>query len=236
MKLHKRILNQDWAQALVSWLAASYLRFVRATGRWDVRDWDNVQKLLDDGKPIVLCYWHGRLVANAFGWPSDKPLYQLSTQHRDGKLAGKTYQRLGVMPVWLDKNSPMEATRKLVKILKGGGVGSITPDGPKGPRQRMQMGAINIARLSGASIVPMTNSTNRAKVLGTWDRMLLPLPFARGAYVMGAPVEVPRTATDEELEALRQGIEDTLNDMTRALDAEFGQDTPEPHDVGGDAP
>ena len=236
MKLHKRILNQDWAQALVSWLAASYLRFVRATGRWDMRDWDNVQKLLDDGKPIVLCYWHGRLVANAFGWPSDKPLYQLSTQHRDGKLAGKTYQRLGLTPVWLDKNNPMEATRKLVKILKGGGVGSITPDGPKGPRQRMQMGAINIARLSGAYIVPMTNSANRAKVLGTWDRMLLPLPFAHGAYVMGAPIKVPRTATDEELKALRQSIEDTLNAMTRTLDAEFGQKTPQPHDVGGDAP
>ncbi len=236
MKLHKRILNQDWAQALVSWLAASYLRFVRATGRWDMRDWENVQKLLDDGKPIVLCYWHGRLVANAFGWPSDKPLHQLSTQHRDGKLAGKTYQRLGITPVWLDKNNPMEATRKLVKILKNGGVGSITPDGPKGPRQRMQMGAINIARLSGAYIVPMTNSTNRAKVLGTWDRMLLPLPFAHGAYVMGAPIEVPRTATDEDLETLRQSIEDTLNAMTRTLDAEFAQDTPQPGDVGGDAP
>jgi len=138
--------------------------------------------------------------------------------------------------VWLDKNNPMEATRKLVKILKGGGVGSITPDGPKGPRQRMQMGAINIARLSGAYIVPMTNSANRAKVLGTWDRMLLPLPFAHGAYVMGAPIKVPRTATDEELKALRQSIEDTLNAMTRTLDAEFGQKTPQPHDVGGDAP
>jgi len=99
----------------------------------------------------------------------------------------------------------------------------------------MQMGAINIARLSGAYIVPMTNSTHRAKVLGTWDRMLLPLPFGRGAYVMGAPVEVPRTATDEELEALRQSIEDTLNTMTRALDAEFGQDTPQPQGICGDA-
>ena len=236
MKLHKRILNQDWAQALVSWLAASYLRFVRATGRWEMRGWDNVQKLLDDGKPVVLCYWHGRLVANAFGWPSDKPLHQLSTQHRDGKLAGKTYQRLGLTPVWLDKNNPMEATRKLVKILKGGGVGSITPDGPKGPRQRMQMGAINIARLSGAYLVPMTNSTSRAKVLSTWDRMLVPLPFGRGAFIMGAPVEVPRKSTDKDLEVLRQTIEDTLNTMTTTLDAEFGQATPQPADMPGGAP
>lgn len=236
MKLHKRILNQDWAQALVSWLAASYLRFVRATGQWEMRGWDNVQKLLDDGKPVVVCYWHGRLVANAFGWPSDKPLHQLSTQHRDGKLAGKTYQRLGLTPIWLDKNNPMEATRKLVKILKAGGVGAITPDGPKGPRQRMQMGGINIARLSGAYLVPMSNSTSRAKVLGTWDRMLLPLPFGRGIFQMGTPIEVPRKASDEDLEAIRLTAEDALNSITRALDLELGQDTPQPAAKPEDAP
>jgi len=133
VKLHKRILNQDWAQAVISWLAASYLRFVRASGTWEIRDWDNVQKLLDDGKPVVLCYWHGRLVANAFGWPSDKALHQLSTQHRDGKLAGKTYQRLGLTPVWLDKNNPMEATRKLVKIHQRWRGCVYHPRRPQGP-------------------------------------------------------------------------------------------------------
>lgn len=235
MKLHKRILNQNWAQALVTWLAASYLRFVRASGQWEMRDWDRVQTLIDAGKPVIICFWHGRLIANIFGWPKGVALHQLSTQHRDGKLAGKTYQRLGVTPIWLDKNNPLEATRKLVKILKSGGVGSITPDGPKGPRQRMQMSAIDIARLSGASIVPVTNSTTRAKVLRSWDQMLVPLPFGRGVFQIGTPVEVPRKGSAEDFEVVRQTVEDALNTMTRALDAECGQETPEPQDVTGDA-
>ena len=53
MKLHKRILNQNWAQAFVTWLAATYLRFVRFSGRWETRGWDHIQTLLDDGKPVT---------------------------------------------------------------------------------------------------------------------------------------------------------------------------------------
>lgn len=229
MKLHKRILNQDWAQALVTALAASYLRFVRFSGRWETRGWDILQTLIDDGKPVILCFWHGRLIANIFGWPRGVALYQLSTSHRDGQLAGKTYQRLGVTPIWLDKDKPTEATRKLVKILKTGAVCAITPDGPKGPRQRMQMGAIDLARLAGgAYLVPVSNSTTRAKVLRSWDRMQVPLPFGHGIFQAGEAVEVPRKATPEELETIRKQMEDTLNAMTRALDAECGQVTPEP--------
>lgn len=228
MKLHKRILNQDWAQAAVTALAAAYLRFVRATGRWEIRGWDHVERLAEDGTPALMCYWHGRLLANIFLWPDDYDLYQLSTAHRDGKLAGKTYQRFGIIAVWLNSHSPMEATRKLVKLLKDGRFCSITPDGPRGPRQRMPQGTIDIARLSGARLVPCSNSATRLKVLGTWDRMQIPLPFARGVLEFGEPIEVPRKASDEELEALRRRMEETLNAMTRKLDAEFGQVTPEP--------
>jgi len=231
VKLHKRILNQDWAQAVVTMTAAAYLRFVRFSGHWETRGWHHIQTLIDDDKPVILCFWHSRLMANIFGWPSQVALYQLSTQHRDGKLAGKTYQRLGVTPIWLDKDKPTEATRKMVKILKAGGIGAITPDGPKGPRQRMQMGAIDMARLAGAVLVPVSNSTTRAKVLSNWDRMQVPLPFGRGVFEVGAPIEVPRKATAEELEAIRQNMEDALNTMTQALDAECGQITPEPAPV-----
>ncbi|MFC1672954.1 lysophospholipid acyltransferase family protein [Pseudomonadota bacterium] len=237
MKLHKRILNQDWAQSVVTWTAAAYLKFVRATGRWETRDWDKLQKLIDEGKPVILCFWHGRLIANIFGWPKGVALHQLSTAHRDGQLAGKTYQRLGVTPIWLDKNKPTEATRQLVKILKAGGIGAITPDGPKGPRQRMQSSAIDIIRLAGGGyLVPVSNSTNKAKILGTWDKMQLPLPFGGGIFQVGEPVEVPRKASSEELEVVRLGLEDALNTMTRELDELCGQDTPEPAPIAEDAP
>jgi len=229
VKLHKRILNINWVQSIITGLAAAYLRFVRFSGHWEMRDWHNIQDVIDQGKPVVLCFWHGRLLAKIFGWPKGAvALHQLSTAHRDGKLAGKTYQRLGLIPVWLESKSPTEATRKIVKILKAGGVCSITPDGPKGPRQRMQMGAVNMARMGGAYLVPVSSSGSRMKILSRWDRMQIPLPFARGAFQMGEAIEVPRKASAEELEAIRIRMEDNLNTLTRNLDKEFGQPTPEP--------
>lgn len=228
MKLHKRILNQDWAQDTVTWLLAAYLKFVRATSRWDLRGWDRLESLAQEGKPALICFWHGRLIANIFLWPGSYDLYQLSTAHRDGKLAGKTYARFGVTPVWLNSQSPMEATRKLVSLLKAGKICSITPDGPRGPRQRMQQGALDIARLSGAALIPVSSSGTHMKILGTWDKMQLPLPFGRGALMFGEPVDVPRKADAQELEAIRQSMEQTLNTMTRDLDQEFGQITPDP--------
>jgi len=232
VKLHKRILNQNWVQSIVTGLAAAYLRFVRFSGHWEMRDWHHIQSVLDQGKPVVLCFWHGRLVAKIFGWPKDAPpLHQLSTAHRDGKLAGKTYQRLGLTPIWLESKSPTEATRKIVKILKSGGVCSLTPDGPKGPRQRMQMSAIDLARLGGAYLVPVSSSSSRVKTLNSWDRLQIPLPFSRGAFQMGEAIEVPRKASAEDLEAIRQRMEDSLNQITKDLDTEFGQVTPEPGEV-----
>lgn len=228
LKLHKRILNQDWAQAVVTWLLATYLRFVRATGHWEVRGWDKVEKLAQSGKPALICFWHGRLIANIFLWPDKYPLYQLSTAHRDGKIAGKTYGRFGITPVWLDSASPMEATRKLVKLLKEGAFCAITPDGPKGPRQRMQSGALDIARMTGAVLLPISTSSTNAKVLNTWDQMQMPMPFGRGAALVGDPIEVPRKASDEELETIRKRAEDALNAQIQELDAEFGQTTPAP--------
>lgn len=228
MKLHKRILNQDWAQAMVTWLLAAYLRFVRATGRWDVHGQEHIRTLADAGQGGVICFWHGRLIANMFLWFDDYPLHQLSTAHRDGKIAGKTYARFGIVPVWLQSNSPMEATRKLVKLLKSGKFCSITPDGPKGPRQRMPAATLDLARMSGTPIIPVVSSGTRMKVLNTWDRMQVPLPFARGAALIGEPINIPRDADKAQLEDLRQRIEDTLNAMLCELDAEFGQVTPDP--------
>lgn len=234
MKLHKRILNQDWAQNTLTWILAAYLKLVRATGRWEIRGWENVEHLAQAGKPALMCFWHGRLIANIFLWPEGYDLFQLSTAHRDGKLAGKTYARFGVTPLWLNSQAPTEATRKLVKRLKAGAFCSITPDGPKGPRQRIQQSTLDIARLSGAPLIPVSSSGSRMKILDTWDNMQVPLPFGRGALVFGEPMEIPRKADAQTLEAIRQTMEQTLNAMTRDLDQEFGQTTPDPAPLSDD--
>lgn len=232
MKLHKRILEKTWAQSLVSFLIARYLRFAYVTSRWDVRGWDNIQNQHDAGQPVILCFWHARMIIGMYGWKGTFQLNMLSTPHRDGKIAAMTYNRLGINTIWgSTKKGGSEAARAMIRALKAGEAVAITPDGPKGPRQRMQASAIDIARMSGAKLIPVTAASSASKILGTWDRLQIPTPFSRGVVSIAPPVDVPRKASAEDYEALRQSFEERLNTITRDLDAEFGLQTPAPAEL-----
>jgi lysophospholipid acyltransferase (LPLAT)-like uncharacterized protein len=84
-------------------------------------------------------------------------------------------------------------------------------------------GAIAVARLSGRPVLPMGISARPCLRFGSWDRMLLPLPFARVVYHCGEAVVVERNADPEQCEAARRELEDRLEQLTRALDAELAQ-------------
>ncbi len=232
MKLHKRIFEQAWAQSIVSLLIAAYLRFAYATSRWQVRGWDNIQGQIDAGQPVILCFWHARMIMSMYGWRHTHPLNMLSTPHRDGKIAALTYNRLGIKTIWgSTKKGGTGAARAMIKALKSGEIVAITPDGPKGPRQRMQPSAIDIARMSGAKLAPVSAASSNSKILGTWDRLQIPKPFGRGVIWIDAAIDVPRKASEDDFEALRQSVEDRLNAMTQELDREFGLQTPSPADL-----
>jgi len=232
VKLHKRILEKAWAQSLVSLLIASYVRFAHATSRWEVRGWHNVQNQVDAGQPVILCFWHARMILSMYGWQHTHPLNMLSTPHRDGKIAALSYNRLGINTIWgSTKKGGSEAARAMIKALKSGETVAITPDGPKGPRQRMQSSAIDIARMSGAKLVPVSAVSTNGKILNTWDRLQIPKPFGRGVVWIDAPIDVPRKASEDDFEALRQSVEDRLNAMTQELDQEFGFETPAPAEL-----
>ena len=232
MKLYKRIFQQSWAQAGVSALVSGYLRFVDLTTRWDLQGFDIPQKLIDQKQPFIICFWHGRLVPSILAWRFPATLHILSTPHRDGQIAAKTYNRFGVQTIWgSTKKSGSEAARTIIRTLKAGGVIGITPDGPKGPRQRMQKSSLDMARMSGAVLVPFAPSSTRVKWLRTWDRMIVPLPFARGTFAFGEPVEIPRKASEEEYEALRLEFETRMNALLAEVDQACAQETPVPADM-----
>ncbi len=120
----------------------------------------------------------------------------------------------------------------MVRLLRGGGIVGITPDGPRGPRMRVGEGTVAIARLSGAPIVPATFATSRRRVLQSWDRFVLALPFARGVFLWGEPIAVPRDADAETGESCRAALEAAMIELTARADAMYGQQSIEPATPG----
>jgi len=229
MNLHKRILKATPVRLFLAWLASLYLRLVLSTVRWETAYPAAAQELISAQRPLITCFWHGRLMMMRAGLPRHRPIHALISEHRDGLLISRALRNLGVHTVAsASRRGGQSALRTMVRLLADGNLIAITPDGPRGPRMRAKAGAIKLAQLSGAPLVPASGSVKRRVLLGTWDRFCLALPFSRGIILAGEPIDVPRDATDAELERLRRLLEDRLNALTAAADGHFGQPTVEP--------
>jgi lysophospholipid acyltransferase (LPLAT)-like uncharacterized protein len=110
-----------------------------------------------------------------------------------------------------------------VRLRSGRTVG-ITPDGPRGPRMRASVGAVRLAQMAGADLVPVSASLSRAFHVGSWDRMIVPypIPCGRGAFLIGEPIAVPASASSAELDALRVELERSMNRLSDEADRLVG--------------
>ena len=104
----------------------------------------------------------------------------------------------------------------------------MTPDGPRGPRMRAAVGAVLAAEMADAVLVPVGYSTSRRRLLTSWDRFLLPLPFGRGVFVVGPEIEVPGLPGSGAARGARLRLESALNEVTAEADRRMGHAPVEP--------
>lgn len=95
---------------------------------------------------------------------------------------------------------------------------AIAPDGPRGPRFKVQTGIIQLARISGRPIIPFTFSAFPRKEFNSWDRFIIPFPFSRGVFVWGEPIWVDHAASAAEVEEKALLLEKILQELTDVAD------------------
>lgn len=225
----RRLSESGIGHAALCWLASLHIRAVRALGRWRVVRRDIPRRLWDEGRPFILCFWHGRLLMMPYCWDRRVPIHMLISRHRDGQIIARTVAHFGIDTVaGSSSRGGSAALRALVRLLKSGRCVGITPDGPRGPRMRASSGIVNVARLSGAPVVPVSFSAAPRTLLKSWDRFLVAWPFGRGVFVWGEPVTVAPHASPDEMEAARALIEERLNAVTTEADRLCGHVPVEP--------
>jgi hypothetical protein len=92
---------------------------------------------------------------------------------------------------------------------------------------------IELAKLTGRAVVPLTFSASKRKIFNTWDQFLLPYPFSKGVFIWGEPVEVDQHGDRDHLEEKRILLENRLNDLTERADHYFDSPAPLPQGVRG---
>jgi len=112
--------------------------------------------------------------------------------------------------------------RTMVKALAAGDCVGITPDGPAGPAMVASTGIVNVARLSRTPIVPVVFAASRRRTMRSWDRMQIALPFSRGVFIWGEPIELGTNLDEAGVEHARRLVEQRMQDMVAEAEAGVG--------------
>ena len=201
---------------------------VRSTTRWQTVNGDAVAPAWA-GQPTIIAFWHNRLALMPACWPSRAPFHMLISSHPDGQLIACTISHFGFGSVaGSSRRGGFEALRAMAHLLKSGSSVGLTPDGPRGPRMSVGDGTLMLAKLSGAPILPVAVAVSRRKVLRTWDQLIVPSPFGRGAIIWGNPITVPRDADDVTFSQLRSRLEQELTRVSAEADSLAGVDVMRP--------
>lgn len=231
MGLVKKILKSEALRATLCWLGAMYIRLVWLTSRWEIENVSVPQAFWRDNKPFVITFWHGHLLMMNQCWDMSKPIHMLISQHRDGRIVARVIGHLGIQSIaGSSSRGGASAVRQMVKTLKAGEYVGITPDGPRGPRMRTTEGVVQVARMAGVPIIPSAYSVRNRRVLRSWDRFQVALPFTRGIILWGEPIDVPRTLDAAGIEAKRAEVEAKMIALAQQAERRMGHTPTEPAD------
>jgi lysophospholipid acyltransferase (LPLAT)-like uncharacterized protein len=208
-------------QRFAGWLIANSLRCLTATIRYQVDDQTGFFNQ-PSGRPAIYACWHNRLALclklyYRFALPRNptKGMAAMVSASKDGALLAGALEAYGVQPVrGSSSRRGRQALLELTSWAERGYDLAITPDGPRGPRYVIQEGAVALAQLTGLPIVACAFEVRWKITLKSWDRFQIPLPFSRCRISVAPIVRVPRNATDEEREAIRKKLEDSLRKIT----------------------
>jgi lysophospholipid acyltransferase (LPLAT)-like uncharacterized protein len=204
---------------LARWLIAFGVRLLQLWARTLRYEIDDRAGIVD--KQVTENYigalWHNRLlifpvVLRRF-FPQRHGAALISAS-RDGDLLTDAVQRFGY-EVIRGSSSRLGASAilQLTQALASGRDVVITPDGPLGPVYELGPGIIFLAQKSGAAVLPINLEYSRCWRLGSWDRFIVPRPFAKVRVLINRPHHVKATTTSEEFESERLALQDAMMEL-----------------------
>src|SRR5262249_38968821 len=126
---------------------------------------DYVEQRSREDRAIIIAFWHGRQLMMPLAYRG-KEAHILISRHRDGELIQRIVARFGFHAVrGSSTRGGSTALRSMIRLGRAGKDLVVTPDGPKGPRQVVQMGVIHLARATGLPIVPLAFGCSKKKSL-----------------------------------------------------------------------
>ncbi len=230
-------------EALAGAALARYIRFVERTS-WQTPEMTERFEEHYHNHPCIIGMWHGQFMLLPLLKVPYIPVDVMVARHRDAALLGEALKHFDMQLIQgagaggrRKDRGGTHAFMAAVQALRDGRTVAMTADVPGGIARKAGLGIVMVARRSGRPIMPVAIATSRYVSFNTWSRLTINLPYSGMGFAVGELVNVPRDATDEQLEGYRQAVEASLNTATEKAYARAGADparaTPGLHDVRG---
>lgn len=211
---------------LVSWIVPAIVWLIGATLRITISFEDGAIQKLEDGYPGVYPFWHRCVFPAMWIFRRYRPAV-MTSRSRDGEYIARVIQRFGFPPVrGSSSRGGVSALREMNERIARGEAVAFTIDGPRGPRYVAKKGPVLLARMSGTHISALYVAVERAWVLNTWDRLMIPKPFSRVHVRFARKIFVPADADDAAMEAYHGQMQAALERVTNFAEAQVGRAAP----------
>lgn len=227
MKLHKQ---GHLLKRMIPPTAFLVGRALWASLRLEVFGSEHVAAAYEKHGQVIMSFWHNRLLLFPYAYRYQMQLHRLVamvSRSHDGQLVAGFLERFGFRTLrGSSSQGGMAIFSQAVRMAREGYDIAISPDGPRGPRYQVQPGIIKLAQMTGLPILPVSYQVSIRKEIDSWDRFIVPGPFAKVAVEVSAAITVPRRAGKEQLELARIRLQDELirlNDSTLQRLKQHGQ-------------
>ncbi|MEA3414731.1 MAG: lysophospholipid acyltransferase family protein [Thermodesulfobacteriota bacterium] len=220
LKEKNRIFDIKWN--LVGIFGKLLIDLLFSTMKIEKEGFEKVKPIISSGK-VIFAVWHSRMLLFAYLCKGLNGTAMVS-KSKDGEIAARIIQRQGHEAVrGSTKKGGLHALSILIKKIKEKNRPClIVPDGPQGPRCKVQPGIIILAKKTGYPIVPISYSARKIKIFASWDRFILPFPFTKCRAIYGVPIYVPQNASENEEKRCLMLLENELNRITSDVDRYYG--------------
>ena len=230
----KALLRSNAVQTFLGWILGLYIRLILRTVRWTHENLECVEPVLAGPSGAVALFWHGRIplcLATAPQWWR-KNTKALISPSADGEFIAQALAMAGFPAIRISTAKPgdtakarqaVAAFREAIVHVAGGGALIVTPDGPRGPNEIIAPGSLQIARRSKQPLFLMGIAAHPAMQMDSWDKVMIPRPFGRGAVVWEGPLFVPPDADEAAVAMLVADWSARLSAVTRRAEALVGR-------------
>ncbi len=214
MNIIKKFSKNSFGQKIIGIIVFLISKFIFHSIRWDCLSKKEKKIIFKKKQSYIFCCWHNRLFLGPYFLPKHVKINALQSSHSDGMMTAIIFKLININIIFSSsKRGGTKAFINMVKAIKNGESVALTPDGPKGPKQKIKDGLIKLSQFTGAPIIPLVWYTKKNKVINSWDKFIIPYPFSKGVYMFGKPIYIKRKLNQVEFKRVKLDIEKEMNNL-----------------------